>query len=130
MTREFIVLLHYSLEQAAWLSLAGWEAPADQRDALAALRHIAAETDRVLVEQGEPELTPYVLIAGTLASESAPHVVTRSWRLAPELADRLLQQVEQRGAAEAIDDADELAEDEVEGLDLGDLMRRAYAPAN
>jgi hypothetical protein len=57
-------------------------------------------------------------------------VVPRGWRLAPELADRLLQQVEQRGAAEAIDDADELEEDEVEGLDLGDLMRRAYAPAN
>ena len=142
MNTEFIAMLYYSAEHAAWLALTGWDAPATARDAMGALRQVERETDRVLAEQGEPAHTPFVLIAGSIASDTAPHRVRKVWRLAPELADRLLEQLEQRGAEEAIEealeawraDADRHGEDtesldldDYEGIDCVDLARRAVA---
>lgn len=129
MRNEFIVLLHYSQDHASWLHLTGWDAPPTARDAMAALRQIEQQTDQVVAERGEPACTPFVLLAGSIASEQAPHDVRKAWRLAPELADRLLMQVESRSAQQAIDDAlsdwDEAREqdgDEVSSLDLADYV--------
>lgn len=141
MGNEFIAMLHWSRERGAWLQLTGWASPATHRDALAALREIERQTDEVVRERGEPEHTPFVLLAGSIASDDAPHRVRKTWRLSPELADRLLDSVDERGADEAIEEA--LAEwdearaedgDEVEsldaadwvGVDLDDLAARAY----
>jgi hypothetical protein len=136
-------MLHFSRDTSAWLHLAGWDAPPTHRDAVAALRQIETQTDDVVRARGEPEHTPFVLIAGSIASETAPHRVRKVWRLAPELADRLLSQVEQRSADEAIHDAiaqwdEERTEfgDDTESLDLADyvgvdfadLAARAYPP--
>ncbi|HYF59070.1 MAG TPA: hypothetical protein VEA81_08945 [Burkholderiaceae bacterium] len=143
MRSDFITMLHYSRDRDAWLQLTGWDAPATHRDALDALREIERQTDEVLRERGEPEHAPYVLVAGSLASERAPHEVRRAWRLSEALADRLLTQVEGRGVEAAIDDAiadweseqfrhdeeiDSLDPDDFPGLDLEDLARRAYPP--
>lgn len=145
MGNEFIAMLHYSREHAAWLQLTGWASPATHRDALAALREIERQTDAVVSERGEPALTPFVLLAGSIASDEAPHRVRRTWRLAPELADRLLVSVDERGAQEAIEAAlaqwDEArAEDGGEvvsldpadwiGVDLDALAARAYPDAH
>jgi hypothetical protein len=141
MGNEFITMLHYSRDDAAWLQLTGWASPLTHRDGLAALRQIEQQTDAVVRERGEPECTPFVLLAGSIASEEAPHRVRKAWRLAPELADRLLRHVDQRGTEEAIEDAlaawdeDRASEgDDVEsldfadwiGVDFDDLARRAY----
>jgi len=145
MGNEFIAMLHYSRDHGAWLQLTGWASPATHRDALGALREIERQTDEVVRERGEPEHTPFVLLAGSIASDDAPHRVRRTWRLAPELADRLLDSVDERGADEAIEDA--LAEweaaradggDEVAsldpadwiGVDLDALAARAYPAAH
>jgi hypothetical protein len=145
MGNEFIAMLHYSREHAAWLQLTGWASPATHRDALAALREIERQTDAVVREHGEPALTPFVLLAGSIASDEAPHRVRKTWRLAPELADRLLVSVDERGTDEAIEEAlaqwDEArAEDGDEvvsldpadwiGVDLDALAARAYPDAH
>ncbi len=145
MGNEFITMLHYSRDHAAWLQLTGWASPPTHRDALAALRQIERQTDEVIRERGEPAHTPFVLLAGSIASEDAPHRIRKTWRLPPELADRLLQHVDGRGADEAIEEAvaawDEArAEDgdDVEsldptdwiGVDLDELARRAYPDAH
>lgn len=140
MTLEFIAMLYFSKEHSAWLHLTGWDAPPLSRDALAALRQIERQTDEVIAQRGEPEFTPFLLLAGSLASERAPHAVRKAWRLAPELADRLLSQIEQRGAEEAIEEAIAELEDGSEdpdagsgvdpddyvGVDLDDLSARAW----
>ena len=143
MRSDYIALIHYRREHARWLHLAGWDAPPTARDARDALRQIEEQTDVVIAERGEPEHAPFVLLAGSLSSEHSPHVVRKWWRLAPDLADRLLRGVEGRGADEAIDEA--LAEWEREqaragepvepldtndyvGLDFDDLARRAHPP--
>jgi hypothetical protein len=145
MSSRFVEMLHYNREHAAWLHLTGWDAPPDDRDTLAALRQIETQTDEVVAQRGEPAHTPFVLLAGSLASDRAPASVRKVWRLAPELADRLLQQVEQRGTDEAIeealaawddtreahgDDALSLDLDDYEGVDFDDLARRAYPQVN
>jgi hypothetical protein len=145
MGNEFIAMLHYSRERAAWLQLTGWASPATHRDALAALREIERQTDEVVRERGEPEHTPFVLLAGSIASDDAPHRVRKTWRLAPELADRLLVSVDERGVEEAIeaslaewDDAraeggdavDSLDADDWVGVDLDALAARAYPGAH
>jgi len=142
MANKFIEMLHYSRDDAAWLHLTGWDAPPNDRDTLAALRQIEEQTDEVLTQRGEPAHTPFVLMAGVLASSRSPHVVHKVWRLAPELADRLLRQIEQRGADDAIeealaewegtreqhgDDALSLDLDDYVGVDFADLSRRAYS---
>lgn len=144
MRRDFIVMLHYDREHAAWLHLTGWESAPDDRDTRAALSQIETQTDEVIAARGEAALTPFVLLAGSIASEQAPHAVRKVWRLAPELADRLLSQIEQRGTAEAIedalaewddtrrlldDDAPSLDTEEYVGVDFEDLERRAYPSA-
>jgi hypothetical protein len=141
MASRFIELLHYSGELSAWLHLTGWDAPPDDRDTLAALRQIEEQTDEVVAARGEPEHTPFVLLAGTLGAVHSPHVVRKAWRLSPELAERLLTQVEQRGIDDAIDeavaewddtraqhgdDALSLDLDDYSGIDFDDLARRAY----
>jgi hypothetical protein len=141
MSDAFITMLHYRRDRSAWLQLTGWVAPPADGDALAALRQIERQTDEVLRERGEPEHTPFVLLAGTIASDDAPHQVRKVWRLAPELADRLLRHVDERSADEAIEDAlatwdDDRARDgdDLEsldpqdwiGVDLDALARRAY----
>jgi hypothetical protein len=141
MGNEFIAMLHYSREHGAWLQLTGWASPATHRDALAALREIERQTDEVVRERGEPAHTPFVLLAGSIASDDAPHRVRKAWRLAPELADRLLDSVDERGADEAIEDAlaawDEARADGGDdvcsldaadwiGVDLDALAARAY----
>jgi hypothetical protein len=144
MASQFIVMLHFSREHGAWLHLTGWESPPTARDAVAALRQIEQQTDEVVRERGEPRWTPFVLLAGTMASETAPHQVRVAWRLAPEWADRLLDRVEGRGADEAIeealdewtsrrdadgDDVPSLDLDDYRGVDLQDLADRAHPPA-
>jgi hypothetical protein len=143
MASTFIAMLHYSQDLDAWLHLTGWDSPPNDRDTMAALRQIESQTDEVVAERGEPAFTPFVLLGGTLDSAQSPHEVRKVWRLAPDLADRLLQQIEQRGTEEAIDDA--IAEwdgtreehgddalsldlDDYIGVDLADLADRAYAP--
>jgi hypothetical protein len=145
MGNEFIAMLHYSREHGAWLQLTGWASPATHRDALAALREIERQTDEVVRERGEPDRTPFVLLAGSIASEDAPHRVRKAWRLAPELADRLLDSVDERGADEAIEEAlaawDEARAEDGEdvrsldeadwiGVDLEALAARAYPDAH
>jgi len=142
MSSRFIEMVHYSRDHAAWLHLTGWEAPPDDRDTLTALREIESQTDAVLAQRGEPDHTPFVLLAGSFGVAQSPHVVRKAWRLAPEWADRLLRQLEQRGADEAIeealaewddtrarhgDDALSLDLDDYLGVDFDDLTRRAYA---
>lgn len=144
MGTEFIAMLHYDREHAAWLHLTGWSSPPTQRDGMEALRQIERQTDEVLRERGEPAHAPFLLLAGSLASEDAPHRVRKVWRLTPDLADRLLNGVEGRGADEAIEEALEAWDearaedgDEVESLDAADWVgvdldahaRRAYPPA-
>jgi hypothetical protein len=143
MRRDFIVMLHYDRAHAAWLHLTGWESPPEDRDTRAALGQIETQTDEVITARGEVAHTPFVLLAGSIASERDPHVVRKLWRLAPELADRLLTQIEHRGTDEAIedalaewddtrrlldDDAQSLDLDEYVGVDFEDLARRAYPP--
>jgi hypothetical protein len=145
MNSRFVEMLHYSREHAAWLHLTGWDAPPDDRDTLAALRQIETQTDEVVAQRGEPAHTPFLLLAGSVASDRSPHSVRKVWRLTPDLADRLLQQVEQRGTEAAIeealaawddtraehgDDALSLDLDDYEGLDFEDLARRAYPQVN
>lgn len=145
MGNEFIAMLHYSRERAAWLQLTGWASPATHRDALAALREIERQTDEVVRERGEPEHTPFVLLAGSIASDDAPHRVRKTWRLAPDLADRLLVSVDERGVEEAIeaslaewdearaesgDAVDSLDADDWVGVDLDALAARAYPGAH
>lgn len=140
MNSEFIAMLYYSAEHDCWLALTGWDAPATARDAMTALRQVERETDRVLAERGEPDHTPFVLIAGSIASDTAPHRIRKVWRLEPELADRLLGQLEQRSADDAIEEAldawqsecdrsgdkvDSLDRDDYEGIDFDNLARRA-----
>ena len=143
MSRTFIAMLHFSQDLDAWLHLTGWDSPPNHRDTMAALRQIETQTDEVVAERGEPLYTPFVLLGGTLDSAHSPHVVSKVWRLAPELAERLLQQVEQRGTEEAIDDAiaewdstrDEHGDDALSldlddyvGVDFASMVERAYAP--
>jgi len=145
MSSKFIAMIHYSQAHSAWLHLTGWDAPVNDRDTLDALRQIEEQTDEVLEQRGTPAYTPFVLLAGSLASASSPHVVRKLWRLSPELADRLLSQVEDRGADDAIeealaewdgtraahgDDALSLDLDDYVGVDFEDLARRAYPPAD
>jgi hypothetical protein len=144
MRRDFIVMLHYDRDHAAWLHLTGWESTPDDRDTRAALGQIEAQTDEVIAERGEAAHTPFVLLAGSIASDRDPHVVRKAWRLAPELADRLLTQIEGRGTDEAIedalaewdetrrlldDDAPSVDPEEFVGVDFEGLERRAYPPA-
>jgi hypothetical protein len=143
MRSTFIAMLHYSQDLDAWLHLTGWDSEPNDRDTMAALRQIETQTDEVIAARGEPAFTPFVLMGGTLDSAQSPHEVQKLWRLAPELAERLLQQLEQRGTEEAIDDA--IAEwegtraehgddalsldlDDYVGVDFADLAERAYAP--
>jgi len=141
MSREFIVMLHYDREHAAWLHLTGWESVRGDRDTQAALTQIETQTDEVIAARGEAAHTPFVLLAGSLASDEAPHVVRKVWRLAPDLADRLLSQIEKRSARDAIedalsewddtrrlldDDAPSLDTEAYVGVDFEDLERRAY----
>ena len=145
MSSRFVEMLHYSREHAAWLHLTGWDAPSNDRDTVGALRQIETQTDEVVTERGEPAHTPFVLLAGSLASDRSPHSVRKVWRLTPELADRLLRQIEQRGTDDAIgealgawddtraehgEDALSLDLDDYEGVDFDDLARRAYPQAN
>jgi hypothetical protein len=144
MSSKFIAMVHYSQAHAAWFHLTGWDAPVNDRDTMAALRQIEAQTDEVLEQRGAPACTPFVLLAGSLASAASQHVVRKVWRLSPELADRLLTQVEGRGAQDAIEEAlaewegtraahgeDALSLDleDYDGVDFEDLARRAYPPA-
>ena len=141
MRNDFVALLHYARDHDAWLHLAGWQAAPLEHDAMRALREIERQTEAAIAERGEPEHTPFVLIAGSLASERAPHAVRRAWRLPPPMADALLGALEGRDAAEAIDDAlaqwdderarhgddvDSLDAADYEGLDLDELARRAH----
>jgi uncharacterized protein YdiU (UPF0061 family) len=143
MRNDFVALLHHDRDHDAWLHLAGWQAAPLERDAMEALREIERQTDTALAERGEPEHTPFVLIAGSLASEQAPHAVRRAWRLPPEMAEALLDALEGRGTGEAIeealaawddertrhgDDVDSLDAADYEGLDLDGLARRAHPP--
>jgi hypothetical protein len=145
MSSKFIAMIHYSHAHSVWLHLTGWEAPVNDRDTMSALRQIEEQTDEVVEQRGEPAFTPFVLLAGSLATGASPHVVRKAWRLSPDLADRLLSQVEERGADEAIeealsawaqtraehgDDALSLDLDDYLGLDFQDLTQRAYPPAN